>query len=107
MQFNRISHKLGLAGAVGACLAIGMIANQLVAERAVDAANERADRSQQVVEHILSANVNMRDSRSAYPGGQRLPLHARSVSRECFSASASPPNTAAPTSPAPPTPNAT
>jgi len=62
MQFNRISHKLGLAGAVGACLAIGMIANQLVAERAVDAANERADRSQQVVEHILSANVNMRQT---------------------------------------------
>jgi len=62
MQFNRIGHKLGLAGAVGAFLAIGMIANQLIAERAVDAANERADRSQQVVEHILSANVNMRQT---------------------------------------------
>ncbi|WP_407159665.1 methyl-accepting chemotaxis protein [Bradyrhizobium sp. STM 3557] len=62
MQFNRIGNKLGLAGAVGALLAIGMIANQLIAERAVDAANERADRSQQVVEHILSANVNMRQT---------------------------------------------
>jgi methyl-accepting chemotaxis protein len=62
MQFNRIGNKLGLAGAIGALLAMGMIANQIVTERAVDAANERADRSQQVVEHILSANVNMRQT---------------------------------------------
>src|ERR1700758_919755 len=62
MQFNRIGNKLGLAGAIGAFLAIGMIANQIVAEQAVDAANARANRSQQVVEDVLSANVNMRQT---------------------------------------------
>ncbi|HEU0148818.1 MAG TPA: HAMP domain-containing methyl-accepting chemotaxis protein [Bradyrhizobium sp.] len=62
MQFNRIGNKLGLAGAIGAFLAMGMIANQVVTEKTVNAANERADRSQQVVEYILSANVNMRQT---------------------------------------------
>jgi methyl-accepting chemotaxis protein len=62
MQFNRIGNKLGLAGAIGAFLAMGMIANQVLTERAVTAANERADRSQQLVEHILTADVNMRQT---------------------------------------------
>jgi methyl-accepting chemotaxis protein len=62
MALNRIGNKLGLAGAIGAILAVGMIANQIVTENAVSAANERADLSQQVVEHILTANVNMRQT---------------------------------------------
>ena len=35
INLNRIGNKLGLAGAVGVLLAIGMVANQMVTESAV------------------------------------------------------------------------
>ena len=62
MKLNRIGNKLGLAGAIGAILAVGMIANQMVAERAVHRANEQAERSRRVVESVLSASINMQQA---------------------------------------------
>ncbi len=62
MKLNRIGNKLGLAGAVSAILAVGMIANQMLAENAVHSANEQADRSRRVVESILSASINMQQT---------------------------------------------
>jgi methyl-accepting chemotaxis protein len=59
MALNRIGYKLGLAGTVGVLLAVGMVANQMSTDAAVKAANEQAGRSQQVVEKVLSASINM------------------------------------------------
>jgi len=60
MSVNRIGYKLGLAGAIGVLLAVGMIVNQTMSGAAVTAANERAERSQLVVERTLNAALNMR-----------------------------------------------
>jgi methyl-accepting chemotaxis protein len=65
MKLNRIGYKLGLAGAIGATLAIGMIANQMIAETAVNEANERAERARRVVESVMSASINMQQSQLA------------------------------------------
>jgi hypothetical protein len=59
IKLNRIGTKLGLAGAVGILLAIGMVANQIVTESAVTAANNRAARSQRIVESMSAAHLNM------------------------------------------------
>ena len=50
IKLNRIGNKLGLAGAVGVLLAIGMVANQMVTELKIEGSSERAARSQQVAE---------------------------------------------------------
>ncbi|MGJ4997504.1 methyl-accepting chemotaxis protein [Bradyrhizobium sp. HKCCYLS3077] len=62
MKLNRIGYKLGLAGAIGATLAVGMIANQMMAERAVGQANQQAERARRVVESVLSASINMQQT---------------------------------------------
>ena len=36
IKLNRIGNKLGLAGAVGVLLAIGMVANQMVTESKIE-----------------------------------------------------------------------
>ena len=46
IKLNRIGNKLGLAGAIGVVLAAGMVANQMMSEAAVEAANARVARSQ-------------------------------------------------------------
>ncbi|WP_315798103.1 MULTISPECIES: HAMP domain-containing methyl-accepting chemotaxis protein [unclassified Bradyrhizobium] len=65
MKLNRIGYKLGLAGAIGASLAVGMIANQMIAERAVNEANQRAESSRRVVESVMSASINMQQTQLA------------------------------------------
>ncbi|WP_028350031.1 methyl-accepting chemotaxis protein [Bradyrhizobium murdochi] len=60
MKLNRIGYKLGLAGAVGVLLAIGMVANQMVTESRIEEASERAARSQQVADNALSAHIDLR-----------------------------------------------
>ncbi|MBR1270073.1 HAMP domain-containing protein [Bradyrhizobium sp. AUGA SZCCT0222] len=69
MKLNRIGYKLGLAGAVGILLAGGMVANQMMSEQAIEAANSRADRSQRVIDAAISANLN----------GRQIELAARNV----------------------------
>ncbi|MBR1212691.1 methyl-accepting chemotaxis protein [Bradyrhizobium sp. JYMT SZCCT0180] len=69
MKLNRIGYKLGLAGAVGILLAGGMVANQMMSERAIEAANSRADRSQRVIDAAISANLN----------GRQIELAARNI----------------------------
>ncbi|UFZ06898.1 methyl-accepting chemotaxis protein [Bradyrhizobium ontarionense] len=65
MKLNRIGYKLGLAGAIGATLAVGMIANQMIAGNAVNRANEQAERARLVVESVMSASINMQQSQLA------------------------------------------
>ncbi|NPU10657.1 methyl-accepting chemotaxis protein [Bradyrhizobium sp. 83012] len=78
MKLNRIGYKLGLAGAIGATLAIGMIANQMIAETAVNRANEQAERARRVVESVMSASINMQQSQLAGRSARlaRLPADA-------------------------------
>ncbi|QWG20815.1 methyl-accepting chemotaxis protein [Bradyrhizobium sediminis] len=68
MKLNRIGNKLGLAGAIGVLLAIGMVANQMVTESTVAGASDRADRSQRVAESTLTAHLNMRQVQLAARG---------------------------------------
>ena len=60
IKLNRIGNKLGLAGAIGVLLAIGMVANQMMTEATVAGANDRADRSSRVAEGTLTAHLNLR-----------------------------------------------
>jgi methyl-accepting chemotaxis protein len=60
IKFNRIGNKLGLAGAVGVLLSIGMVTNQMVTESSVDAANQLAGRQQGVADHTLAVEVGLR-----------------------------------------------
>ena len=69
INLNRIGYKLGLAGAVGILLAGGMVANQMMTERAIEAANGRAERSQRVIDAAIAANLN----------GRQIELAARNI----------------------------
>jgi len=60
IKFNRIGNKLGLAGAVGVLLSIGMVTNQMVTESSVDAVNRLADKQQGVADHTLATEVTLR-----------------------------------------------
>ena len=60
IKLNRIGYKLGLAGAIGVLLAVGMAANQMVSEATVTAADERAARSQKVSDTSLAAHLELR-----------------------------------------------
>src|ERR1700712_1075202 len=60
VKFNRIGNKLGLAGAVGLLLSVGMIGNQMIAASTVAGANDRADCSQRVAEGALAAHADVR-----------------------------------------------
>ena len=60
IKLNRIGNKLGLAGAVGVLLAIGMVANQMLTESKIEGSSERAARSQQVANNALAAHIDLR-----------------------------------------------
>ena len=68
IKLNRIGNKLGLAGAVGVLLAIGMMVNQITTESTVGAANDGADRSQRVADSTLAAQLNLRQMQLAVRG---------------------------------------
>ena len=70
IKLNRIGYKLGLAGAVGVLLAIGLVANQLATEATVAAANDHTDRLQLVAESTLAAHLNMRQVQLSRPRHQ-------------------------------------
>ncbi|MFX9193255.1 hypothetical protein ABTN81_20035, partial [Acinetobacter baumannii] len=53
-------NKLGLAGAIGVLLAVGMAANQMMTEATVTGATERAGRSQRVADSSLAAHLDLR-----------------------------------------------
>src|SRR5882724_13172393 len=76
IKLNRIGSKLGLAGAVGVLLSIGMIANQTITERAVNTATASSDRQQAIVENALAAEVILRRTQL---GGRNMQL-ARTAS---------------------------
>jgi methyl-accepting chemotaxis protein len=59
IKFNRIGNKLGLAGAVGVLLSIGLIANQTMTASAVGEVNAIADRQQGIVDNTLAAEVSV------------------------------------------------
>lgn len=60
IKLNRIGNKLGLAGAVGVLLSIGMVTNQMVTEASVEAANRLADKQQGIADHTLATEVALR-----------------------------------------------
>jgi hypothetical protein len=60
MNLNRIGNKLGLAGLLGIVLAGGLIANQMIAEQEILAANKLADGYQFVNQHALEGAVGVR-----------------------------------------------
>ncbi len=60
IRFNRIGNKLGLAGAVGILLSVGMVANQMMSEAAVEAANKEAARAQRVIDGLLVAELDLK-----------------------------------------------
>jgi methyl-accepting chemotaxis protein len=65
IKFNRIGYKLGIAGAVGVVLSIGMIANQIISDSAVGAVNDLAERQKGIVDNTLAAEVSARDMQLA------------------------------------------
>ena len=56
IKLNRIGNKLGLAGAVGILPSIGMVANQMLSEAEVEAANQRTARAQRVIDGVMAAS---------------------------------------------------
>jgi len=60
IKLNRIGNKLGLAGAVGVLLAIGMVANQMISEAQVEAASGRVARSQRVIDSANAGQIELR-----------------------------------------------
>ena len=60
IKLNRIGYKLGLAGALGVLLAVGMVANQMVTESHMAGSTERAGRSQRVADSSLAAHLDLR-----------------------------------------------
>jgi methyl-accepting chemotaxis protein len=65
IKLNRIGNKLGLAGAIGVFLAAGMVANQMISEAAVGAANGRVARSQRVIDSVLASQIELRQMQVA------------------------------------------
>src|ERR1700686_4438726 len=59
IKLNRIGYKLGLAGAVGVLLSIGMIANQMVTESSVSEVNKLADLQQGMSNDVLESEVGV------------------------------------------------
>src|SRR4051812_37299887 len=60
IKFNRIGNKLGLAGALGIMLSVGMVANQMMSEAEVEAANKRAARAQRVIDGVMAGQLELR-----------------------------------------------
>ncbi len=60
IKLNRIGNKLGLAGALGVLLAIGMVANQMITETRIEEGSERATRLQRISDNSLSAHIDLR-----------------------------------------------
>jgi CHASE3 domain sensor protein len=67
-RINRIGNKLGVAGALGILLSIGMVANQTSTESSVEEANRRANVEQQVSDAALKAESEMRNMQLAVRG---------------------------------------
>jgi methyl-accepting chemotaxis protein len=65
IKLNRIGNKLGLAGAIGVVLSVGMVANQMMSEAAVEAANARVARSQRVIDSALVSQIELRQMQVA------------------------------------------
>jgi methyl-accepting chemotaxis protein len=60
IKLNRIGNKLGAAGIFSVLLAGGMVVNQTLSERTIDAANQRASAQQAISDHTLQGNIALR-----------------------------------------------
>jgi methyl-accepting chemotaxis protein len=65
IKLNSIGNKLGVVGAVGILLSIGMVVNQMTSESAVSSATHRSEAQQSIVEHMLRAEGYMRKKQVA------------------------------------------
>jgi methyl-accepting chemotaxis protein len=60
IKLNRIGNKLGLAGAVGVLLSVGLVTNQMMSEAEIEAASQRTARSQRVIDGASAAALGLR-----------------------------------------------
>src|SRR5215212_5067018 len=60
IKLNRIGNKLSLVGAVVVLLSIAIVANQMVAESSINAANRLADAQQGIVVHTVATEIALR-----------------------------------------------
>src|SRR5258708_35000744 len=60
IKLNRIGTNLGAVGLFGVLLSIGMVANQMVSEQTINAANNRAGVQQSIADRTLEGNVALR-----------------------------------------------
>jgi methyl-accepting chemotaxis protein len=65
VKLNRIGNKLGLAGAVGVLLSLGMIGNQMITEGTVAGVNELAAKQQAISDDSRAAEVSVRQLQQA------------------------------------------
>jgi methyl-accepting chemotaxis protein len=65
IKLNRIGNKLGFAGALSVLLAVGMVANQMMSEAEVEAANVRVARSQRVIDSTFVGHIELRQMQVA------------------------------------------
>jgi methyl-accepting chemotaxis protein len=65
MKFNRIGNKLGLVGAIGIVLSVGMLANQMITEADTADVSYRAEHAQMVAEYLLTGSAAMRQQQLA------------------------------------------
>ena len=65
IKLNRIGNKLGAVGMFGVLLSGGMLANQMVSEGAINAANQRASVQQTIADHSLQGSIALRGMESA------------------------------------------
>ena len=85
IKLNRIGNKLGFAGAIGVVLAVGMVANQMMSEAEVEAANGRVARSQRVIDSALEGQIELRQMQvaAAISGLPRRPPMSTRVLPNC------------------------
>jgi methyl-accepting chemotaxis protein len=65
VKLNRIGNKLGLAGAVGVLLSLGMIGNQMITEGTVAGVNELAAKQQTISDDSRAAELSVRQLQQA------------------------------------------
>jgi methyl-accepting chemotaxis protein len=84
IKLNRIGYKLGLAGAVGVLLSLGMIANQMATESSVSEVNKLADVQQGMSNDVLESEVSVRQIQLAGRNIrlQRTPAEVEKVGAE-------------------------
>jgi len=60
IKLNRIGNKLGIAGAIGVFLSVGLVVNQMTSDAEIEATNKRTARSQRVIDGVSAGQIDLR-----------------------------------------------